>query len=230
METSNLFFLSAARPRLCPRLHSPPALPLAPLVVFDGPHHPSNRSRLTPRTSPMSSPTRFTHRRRSHSASSPIPRRQPDDVKWRISAKRSRPPSIRTASYRDLATGQPAEKWDVDRWRRAKRARRDSHVRPALFPHSLMSSRAKPLSWSVSGGGALVRRAWSQPHGRASGSGILCGTTLRAYPVRCGPLPVHLGRIPVLLAQRASPHAPAQTPAAGPSEGGERRGRRRQAQ
>ncbi|KAI0361771.1 hypothetical protein OH77DRAFT_1516691 [Trametes cingulata] len=74
----------------------------------------------------MSSPNRLSHRRRSHSASSPIPRRQPDDVKWRISAKRSRPSSIRSPSYKDLAHGQPPEKWDVDQWRRGKRARRDS--------------------------------------------------------------------------------------------------------
>lgn len=76
----------------------------------------------------MESPNRLSHRRRSHSASSPIPRRQPDDVKWRISAKRSRPSSIRSPSYKDLAHGQPAEKWDVDQWRRGKRARRDSNV------------------------------------------------------------------------------------------------------
>ncbi|KAI0639270.1 hypothetical protein C8Q77DRAFT_1045770 [Trametes polyzona] len=75
----------------------------------------------------MSSPNRLSHRRRSHSASSPIPRRQPDDVKWRISAKRSRPSFIRSPSYKDLAHGQPAEKWDVDQWRRGKRARRDSN-------------------------------------------------------------------------------------------------------
>ncbi|KAI0335392.1 hypothetical protein GY45DRAFT_1351039 [Cubamyces sp. BRFM 1775] len=71
---------------------------------------------------------RLSHRRRSHSASSPIPRHQPDDVKWRISAKRSRPSSIRSPSYKDLAHSQPAEKWDVDQWRRGKRARRGSNT------------------------------------------------------------------------------------------------------
>ncbi|KAI0374302.1 hypothetical protein BV20DRAFT_1033157 [Pilatotrama ljubarskyi] len=76
----------------------------------------------------MSSPNRLSHRRRSHSASSPIPRRQPDDVKWRISAKRSRPSSIRSPSYKDLAHGQAPEKWDVDQWRRGKRARRNSNT------------------------------------------------------------------------------------------------------
>ncbi|KAI0662702.1 hypothetical protein C8Q70DRAFT_1051317 [Cubamyces menziesii] len=76
----------------------------------------------------MLSPNRLSHRRRSHSASSPIPRHQPDDVKWRISAKRSRPSSIRSPSYKDLAHGQPAEKWDVDQWRRGKRARRGSNA------------------------------------------------------------------------------------------------------
>ncbi|KAI0824214.1 hypothetical protein BC628DRAFT_1519164 [Trametes gibbosa] len=77
----------------------------------------------------MSSSNRLSpsHRRRSHSASSPIPRRQPDDVKWHISAKRSRPISIRSPSYKDLVHDQPAEKWDVDQWRRGKRARRDSN-------------------------------------------------------------------------------------------------------
>ncbi|KAI1797752.1 hypothetical protein LXA43DRAFT_981855 [Ganoderma leucocontextum] len=68
------------------------------------------------------------HRCRPHSASSPIPRRQPDDVKWRISTKRSRPSSIRSASYKDLAHDRPAEKWDVDLWRRGKRARKDSNA------------------------------------------------------------------------------------------------------
>ncbi|KAI9057107.1 hypothetical protein FKP32DRAFT_1607554 [Trametes sanguinea] len=78
----------------------------------------------------MLSPNRLSpsHRRRSHSASSPIPRRQPDDVKWRISAKRSRPSSVRSPSYKDLAHSQPAEKWDVDQWRRGKRARRSSNT------------------------------------------------------------------------------------------------------
>ncbi|CDO72366.1 hypothetical protein BN946_scf184977.g64 [Trametes cinnabarina] len=78
----------------------------------------------------MLSPNRLSasHRRRSHSASSPIPRRQPDDVKWRISAKRSRPSSIRSPSYKDLAHSQPAEKWDVDQWRRGKRVRRASNT------------------------------------------------------------------------------------------------------
>ncbi|KAI0651723.1 hypothetical protein C8Q79DRAFT_922393 [Trametes meyenii] len=77
----------------------------------------------------MFSPSRSpSHRRRSHSATSPIPRRQPDDVKWRISAKRSRPSSIRSPSYKDLAHDRPAEKWDVDLWRRGKRARRDSNT------------------------------------------------------------------------------------------------------
>lgn len=78
----------------------------------------------------MMSPNQLAHRRRSHSASSPIPRRNTDDVKWRISAKRSRPSSTRSPSYKEVALGQPAEKWDVDQWRRGKRARRDSNVRP----------------------------------------------------------------------------------------------------
>ncbi|RPD63082.1 hypothetical protein L227DRAFT_584712 [Lentinus tigrinus ALCF2SS1-6] len=73
----------------------------------------------------MSSPARLSHRRRSHSASSPLPRRKPDDAKWRLSLKRSRPSSIRSPSYKDLVHNQPAEKWDVDQWRRGKRARRD---------------------------------------------------------------------------------------------------------
>ncbi|TFK94339.1 hypothetical protein K466DRAFT_561166 [Polyporus arcularius HHB13444] len=73
----------------------------------------------------MSSPTRLSHRRRSHSASSPLPRRKPDDVKWRLSLKRSRPSSIRSPSHKDVALNQPAEKWDVEQWRRGKRARRD---------------------------------------------------------------------------------------------------------
>lgn len=80
----------------------------------------------------MSSPARLSHRRRSHSASSPLPRRKPDDVKWRLSLKRSRPSSIRGPSYKDLAHNQPAEKWDVDQWRRGKRARRDPDVSPRL--------------------------------------------------------------------------------------------------
>ncbi|KAH9944499.1 uncharacterized protein BXZ73DRAFT_39603 [Epithele typhae] len=72
------------------------------------------------------SPDRLVHRRRSLSASSPIPRRQADDG-TRISTKRARAPAPRAPSYKALAHDQP-EKWDVDQWRRGKRARRDSQV------------------------------------------------------------------------------------------------------
>ncbi|KAI0757135.1 hypothetical protein C8Q80DRAFT_1265102 [Daedaleopsis nitida] len=75
----------------------------------------------------MSSPTCSPHRRRSHSASSPIPRRQRDDVRWQLALKRSRPSSIRSPSYKELANDQP-EKWDVEQWRRGKRARRESNT------------------------------------------------------------------------------------------------------
>ncbi|KAM5538170.1 hypothetical protein V8D89_008057 [Ganoderma adspersum] len=70
------------------------------------------------------------HRSRSHPASpesSLNPRRHTDDAKWRISAKRSRPSSIWGSSYKDLTHDQPAEKWDVDLWRKGKR-RRDSNA------------------------------------------------------------------------------------------------------
>ncbi|KAH9857907.1 hypothetical protein C2E23DRAFT_719342 [Lenzites betulinus] len=72
-------------------------------------------------------PSPAPYLRRSHSTSSPAPRRQPDDVKRCISTKRSRPSFTRSPSYKDLAHGEPAEKWDVDQWRRGKRARRDSN-------------------------------------------------------------------------------------------------------
>ncbi|KAI0778051.1 hypothetical protein BD413DRAFT_465589 [Trametes elegans] len=99
----------------------------------------------------MSSLDRLSHRRRSHSASSPIPRRQPDDVKWRISAKRSRPSSIRSPSYKDLAHGQPAEKWDVDQWRRGKRARRDSNTgSPSDEPFGMPSDPIFPVEPTTS--------------------------------------------------------------------------------
>lgn len=87
---------------------------------------------LAPTPVSMSSST-DPRRCRSHSASSLAPRRQPDYVKWRISTKRSRPSSIRGSSYKDHADDQPAEKWDVDLWRRGKRAHRDSNV-SSLFP------------------------------------------------------------------------------------------------
>ncbi|PIL32105.1 hypothetical protein GSI_06811 [Ganoderma sinense ZZ0214-1] len=70
------------------------------------------------------------HRPRSYSVfpeSSPTPRRQTDEVKGRLSVKRSRPSSIRGPSYKDLAHDQPAEKWDVDLWRKGKR-QRDSNA------------------------------------------------------------------------------------------------------
>lgn len=90
------------------------------------PYHP-----CTLRTAPyMSSGGRHVHRRRSHSASSPI--RGPhlsDDPKWRWAAKRARPSYPRSPSYGDFpGYGAPPEKWDVDQWRRGKRARKNTTV------------------------------------------------------------------------------------------------------
>lgn len=78
----------------------------------------------------MSSSGRHVHRRRSHSASSPIRGAHlSDDPKWRLAVKRARPCSdyTRSPSYKDLpGADEPPEKWDVDQWRRGKRARRDT--------------------------------------------------------------------------------------------------------
>ena len=79
------------------------------------------------------------HRSRSHPPSpesSLSPRRQTDDAKCHISSKRSRPSSIRGSSYKDFTLDQPAEKWDVDLWRKGKR-RRDSNV-SVIFLLSLL--------------------------------------------------------------------------------------------
>lgn len=72
------------------------------------------------------------HRRRSHSTSSPThsqTARCPSNGSWRTIHKRSRPFTLRSPTYRDLASNQPPEKWDVDMWRRGKRARTSSSVR-----------------------------------------------------------------------------------------------------
>ncbi|KAI8995504.1 hypothetical protein BD414DRAFT_534667 [Trametes punicea] len=125
---------ASSSPRIPPHTRTPVPLPRPPApdhiaLLFLFATTPSSRRKACTHspTSPMLSPNNLSHRRRSHSASSPIPRHKPDDVKWRISAKRSRPSSIRSPSYKDLANGKPAEKWDVDQWRRGKRARRGSN-------------------------------------------------------------------------------------------------------
>ncbi|KAH9946801.1 hypothetical protein B0H21DRAFT_383352 [Amylocystis lapponica] len=56
----------------------------------------------------MSSPVRHTHRRRSHSVSSPSPGPYSSNShKWRISTKRARPSNPRSPSYHSLASDQP---------------------------------------------------------------------------------------------------------------------------
>lgn len=74
----------------------------------------------------MSSSARHSpHRRRSHSASSPLPSpRHFAGDKWRPASKRARPSSLRSPSYKDSSSDE-----GVDICRREKRARRDSSVR-----------------------------------------------------------------------------------------------------
>ncbi|GJE86002.1 hypothetical protein PsYK624_020820 [Phanerochaete sordida] len=76
----------------------------------------------------MSSSARLSpHRRRSHSASSPLPAsRHSSSDKWRTSSKRQRAGNPRSPSCKDFVSDLPTDKWDVDRWRRGKKARRDS--------------------------------------------------------------------------------------------------------
>ncbi|KAH9937559.1 uncharacterized protein B0H18DRAFT_1113378 [Fomitopsis serialis] len=112
-----------------PLLHSPSPPPSAVILLSPA---------IAPITSPVASSTpytpymtsggRYSRRRRSQSASSPArPLFPADDPKWRISNKRTRLSNPRSPSYRDLkALGEPPEKWDVDQWRRGKRARRDT--------------------------------------------------------------------------------------------------------
>ncbi|KAL4243139.1 hypothetical protein ABKN59_000933 [Abortiporus biennis] len=76
----------------------------------------------------MSSSTRWSHhhRRRSHSAS-PITGSHPLGAdKCRTALKRARPSALRSPTYSDLTNGQPTQKWDVDMWRRGKRARKST--------------------------------------------------------------------------------------------------------
>ncbi|PCH33528.1 hypothetical protein WOLCODRAFT_22064 [Wolfiporia cocos MD-104 SS10] len=99
------------------------------------------------------SSTGLCHRRhRSHSASSPIrgTTHLSDDPKWRMSVKRARPSYPRSpSSYNDiLGASEPPEKWDVDHWRRGKRARRDSATQggegSALSSGSVFSGERPP--------------------------------------------------------------------------------------
>ncbi|TCD67033.1 hypothetical protein EIP91_000653 [Steccherinum ochraceum] len=76
------------------------------------------------------------HRRRSHSASS-SPHSQSSrylaNAPWRGTHKRARPATLRSPSYKDLTCSSPPEKWDVDMWRRGKRARMSPSPSP-VFP------------------------------------------------------------------------------------------------
>lgn len=78
----------------------------------------------------MSSISRHpAHRRRSHSASSPAPSTHHSSTeKWRAASKRPRPSSSRGTSYKDISPDTLTSKWDVDKWRRGKRPRRDCPV------------------------------------------------------------------------------------------------------
>ena len=151
----------------------------------------------------------FSHRRRSHSASSPIPRRQPDDVKWRISAKRSRPSSIRSPSYKDLAHDQPAEKWDVDLWRRGKRARRNSNVSIALPARSsitcMLTQPAVPPQ-RITDGRVLRRRQLQYEPGPLECNLPHTASVARIILISMPPS-MHLCRVPVLPAEAEAPQA-----------------------
>ncbi|OBZ78663.1 hypothetical protein A0H81_00645 [Grifola frondosa] len=143
--------------------------------------------------SSMSSPTRFSRRRRSHSASSPVSCRQTDDVKFRIAIKRARPSSIRSPSYKDIASGPSPEKWDVDQWRRGKRARRDLT--------SEYGTIEKPLALT-SDSVFLEERASSGAH--STSSGLPCtSAAFQLFPKR-----KKARRIPSLFSQQTSPTAP----------------------
>ncbi|THH26591.1 hypothetical protein EUX98_g7597 [Antrodiella citrinella] len=74
----------------------------------------------------------YYHRRRSHSTSSSGSSRYITSGTWRASHKRSRPNNLLGPSYKDLSSKQPPEKWDVDMWRRGKRARM-SLSSPSVF-------------------------------------------------------------------------------------------------
>ena len=83
----------------------------------------------------MSSSSRLSpHRRRSHSASSPLPSsRHFSTDKWRTACKRPRAGIMRSPPYTDYVSDLPADKWDVDKWRRGKKARRESLVSPCVI-------------------------------------------------------------------------------------------------
>ncbi|KAI0961408.1 hypothetical protein AcV7_000515 [Taiwanofungus camphoratus] len=95
----------------------------------------------------MSSFAPYSRRHRSHSASSPIRASHlSDDPKWRLATKRARP---------DIASRVPLEKWDVDLWRRGKRARRDTAARDtpgkrAVLPTEsvFLEERSSSISYS----------------------------------------------------------------------------------
>ncbi|TFK57316.1 hypothetical protein OE88DRAFT_1641005 [Heliocybe sulcata] len=75
-----------------------------------------------------SSPRAAVRRRRSNSASaspSPALRFRADDA-WRCATKRAHPHQPFSPSYRDGSAPEAPQKWDVDIWRRGKRARREA--------------------------------------------------------------------------------------------------------
>ena len=126
---------------LCPLLYSLPLPCICPqLVQIHLPYQ--SQTYLF-----MSSPVHHNHRRRSRSASSPFSQfhHPSDDPNWRVSNKRSRPTYRNSPSYKNILSSQPPEKWDVDLWRRGKRARRDSRVSSVYSPKLLLALVAEIL-------------------------------------------------------------------------------------
>jgi hypothetical protein len=70
------------------------------------------------------------HRPRSHSAStSPLPGRVPLEDSWRVATKRAHPHQHQQRALNDHEFSPQNLKWDVEVWRRGKRARRSMDVR-----------------------------------------------------------------------------------------------------
>ena len=90
-------------------------------------HHLSRLGRILP--SSMTSYRTSPNRRRSLSSSSltstsPLRRRSPEGS-WRVAAKRAH------ANLPAIASVTSPRRWDVDFWRKSKRARRDNSVSPS---------------------------------------------------------------------------------------------------
>ncbi|KDQ63767.1 hypothetical protein JAAARDRAFT_29807 [Jaapia argillacea MUCL 33604] len=99
-------------------------------------------------------------RRRSQSASTPSPSPVPElmtNDPWRCSTKRAHPHQPFSPSYREGSPAGAPQKWDVDMWRRGKRARKD--LSPPYAPADDKPFRMSPRRLSLGPASSIPTRS-----------------------------------------------------------------------